>query len=110
MEKSQSKQFYQFPLTLSQSPYKTRLDINEKGEVKIRGDVTPEIFQTILDASHLKSLAYQKHQEKLDKEANLMTIYIGVIFASVLGLVVFSFCNLKPQSQQSYNHAQSIIS
>jgi hypothetical protein len=91
--------------TRTKSP-PTLLQISEKGELRLSGNYSPESLQPVLDASLLQSREYLRHQEKLSREANLMSIYLGVIFASIFGLTVFCLFNLKPQSN---NHAKSTI-
>lgn len=95
------------------TPPQISLRLSEKGELRLNGEATAKTLKTILEASIVQSEAYRVHQAKLDTESNLMSIYLGIIFASFLGLTVFCLFNLNtltPSQPQSKNHAQQLIS
>jgi hypothetical protein len=85
------------------SPPQFNLRISNSGEVDIKGDIKGEDLQAILDSSHLRNKLYLDHQKQLDHESNLMVIYIGLIFSTLVGLTCFCAMNQsqKPQTYQS---------
>ena len=91
------------PITIQPS-----LQISEKGELRLVGKI-PDNIQPILDATQLQSREYRRHQERLSRDSNLMSIYFGVIFSIVVGLIIFSICNVKTQPQ-AYSNVKSVIS
>ena len=86
------------------------LKISNQGEIDIQGDIDSIDLQMVLDASYLKSSLYLEHQKQLDRESNLMVIYIGLIFSSLIGLICFCALNQSQkyptyqQSQGTQNH------
>jgi hypothetical protein len=77
------------------SPPQFNLRISNQGEVDVRGDVKSDDLQAILDISHLRNKLYLDHQKHLDHESNLMIIYIGLIFSSLIGLTCFCLWIVK---------------
>ena len=73
------------------------LRISNQGEVNIQGDVASEDLQAILDSSYLRNSLYLEHQKQLDRESNLMVLYIGFIFSSLIGLICFCALNQSPK-------------
>lgn len=80
------------------------LRISKQGELDLQGDISSDDLQTVLDASYLKSTLYLEHQKQLDRESNLMVIYIGLIFSTLIGLICFCALN---QSSKYQNYQQS---
>ncbi len=74
------------------------LRISNSGEVDIKGDIRSDDLQAILDSSHLRNKLYLDHQKQLDHESNLMAIYIGLIFSSLIALTCFCLLNQSPKS------------
>ena len=83
------------------------LKISNQGELDLQGDINSDDLQTILDASYLKTNLYLEHQKQLDRESNLMVIYIGLIFSSLIGLICFCALNTN-QKYRTYQHSQRI--
>jgi hypothetical protein len=79
------------------------LRISKQGELDLQGDISSDDLQTVLDASYLRNSLYLEHQRYLDRESNLMVIYIGLIFSSLIGLICFCALNQSQnfQNQQS---------
>ena len=80
------------------------LRISNQGDIALQGDIDSTDLQTILDASYLKSSLYLEHQKQLDRESNLMVMYIGLIFSTLVGLICFCALNTNqkyPTYQQS---------
>jgi hypothetical protein len=79
------------------------LRISSTGEIALRGDIDSEDLQSILDSSHLRNKLYLDHQKQLDHESNLMVIYIGLVFSTLVGLTCFCAMNQsqKPHTYQS---------
>jgi hypothetical protein len=73
------------------------LKISKQGEIDLKGDIASEDLQVVLDASHVKTNLYLEHQKQLDRESNLMVIYIGLIFSSLIGLICFCALNQSPK-------------
>lgn len=84
------------------------LKISNQGEIDIQGDVNSDDLQTILDASYLRNSLYLEHQKQLDRESNLMVIYIGLIFSTLIGLICFSALNQSPKYQNYRTYQQSL--
>ena len=82
------------------------LRISSTGEVDIKGDIKSEDLQAILDISHLRSKLYLKHQKHLDHESNLVVIYIGLVFSTLIGLTCFCLFNQSPKNQ---NYQSGVI-
>jgi hypothetical protein len=80
------------------------LRISNHGDIALQGDINSDDLQTILDASYLRNSLYLEHQKQLDRESNLMVLYIGLIFSSLIGLIAFCFFNQSPKypTQHSY--------
>jgi hypothetical protein len=89
------------------SPPQFNLRISNSGEVDIKGDIKGEDLQVILDSSHLRNKLYLEHQKQLDHESNLMVIYIGLIFSTLVGLTCFCAMN---QSQKPHTYQSSGVS
>jgi hypothetical protein len=81
------------------SPPQFNLRISNSGEIDLRGDIKGEDLQAILDSSHLRNKLYLDHQKQLDHESNLMVIYIGLVFSSLIALTCFCLLNQSPKSQ-----------
>jgi hypothetical protein len=75
------------------------LRISNSGEIDLQGDIKGEDLQSILDSSHLRNKLYLDHQKQLDHESNLMVIYIGLVFSSLIALTCFCLFNQSPKSQ-----------
>jgi hypothetical protein len=73
------------------------LKISNQGEIDIQGDIDSEDLQAILDSSYLRNSLYLEHQKQLDRESNLMVLYIGLIFSSLIGLICFCALNQSPK-------------
>ena len=73
------------------------LRISNQGEIDLQGDVASEDLQAILDSSYLRNSLYLEHQKQLDRESNLMVLYIGLIFSSLIGLISFCALNQSPK-------------
>ena len=84
------------------------LKISNQGEIDIQGDIDSTDLQTILDASYLKTNLYLAHQKQLDRESNLMVLYIGCIFSSLIGLMCFCALNQSPKYQNYRTYQQSL--
>jgi len=86
------------------------LKISNQGEIDIQGDIDSEDLQAILDSSYLRNSLYLEHQKQLDRESNLMVLYIGLIFSSLIGLMCFCALNQssKYQNYRTYQHSQRI--
>jgi hypothetical protein len=80
------------------SPPQFNLRISNTGEIALQGDIKGEDLQAILDSSHLRNKLYLDHQKQLDHESNLMAIYIGLIFSSLIALTCFCLFNQSPKS------------
>lgn len=78
-----------------------RLKISNRGEIDLQGEIKSDDLQNILDAAHLKNQIYLDHQKYLDRENNLMILYIGLIFSTLVGLICFCALNQSPTYQQS---------
>jgi hypothetical protein len=74
------------------------LRISNSGEVDIKGDIRSDDLQAILDISHLRNKLYLKHQKQLDHESNLMVIYIGLVFSTLVALTCFCLLNQSPKN------------
>ena len=81
------------------------LKISNQGEIDIQGDIASEDLQAVLDSSYLRNSLYLEHQKQLDRESNLMVLYIGLIFSSLIGLMCFCALN---QSPKYHNYQQSL--
>ena len=81
------------------SPPQFKLKISNTGEVDVRGDIKSDDLQAILDSSHLRNKLFLEHQKQLDHESNLMVIYIGLVFSSLIALTCFCLLNQSPKSQ-----------
>ena len=73
------------------------LKISNTGEIALQGDILSDDLQAILDSSHLRNKLYLDHQKQLDHESNLMVVYIGLIFSTLVGLACFCLFNQSPQ-------------
>jgi hypothetical protein len=73
------------------------LKVSNQGEIDLQGDIASEDLQAILDSSYLRNSLYLEHQKKLDRESNLMVLYIGLIFSSLIGLLCFCALNQSPK-------------
>jgi len=80
------------------SPPQFKLRISNQGEVDIKGDIKSDDLQSILDSSHLRNKMFLEHQKHLDHESNLISIYIGLIFSSLIGLICFCLFNQSPKN------------
>jgi hypothetical protein len=74
------------------------LRISNSGEIDLRGDIDSEDLQSILDSSHLRNKLYLDHQKQLDRDSNLMAIYIGLVFSSLIALTCFCLLNQSPKN------------
>jgi hypothetical protein len=80
------------------SPPQFNLKISNSGEIALQGDIKGEDLQSILDSSHLRNKLYLEHQKQLDHESNLMVIYIGLVFSTLVALTCFCLFNQSPKS------------
>jgi hypothetical protein len=80
------------------SPPQFKLRISNTGEIDLRGDIGSDDLQTILDSSHLRNKLFLEHQKHLDHESNLMVIYIGLVFSTLVGLTCFCLFNQSPKT------------
>jgi hypothetical protein len=80
------------------SPKQFKLRISNQGEIDLRGDIKSDDLQAILDSSHLRNKLYLEHQKQLDHESNLMIVYIGLVFSSLIGLTCFCLFNQSPKT------------
>jgi hypothetical protein len=76
-----------------------RLKISNRGEIDLQGEIKSDDLQNILDAAHLKNQIYLNHQQYLDRENNLMVLYIGLIFTILIGLISYCLMNQIPKNQ-----------
>jgi hypothetical protein len=83
------------------------LKISNQGEIDVQGDIASEDLQAILDSSYLRNSLYLEHQKQLDRESNLMVIYIGLIFSTLIGLIAFCALN-QSQKYPTYQQSQGI--
>jgi hypothetical protein len=81
------------------SPPQFNLRISNSGEIDLQGNIKGEDLQSILDSSHLRNKLYLEHQKHLDRDSNLMAIYIGLVFSTLVGLTCFCLFNQSPKSQ-----------
>lgn len=81
------------------SPQQLNLRISNQGEIDIKGDIKSDDLQVILDSSSLRTKLYLEHQRQLDRESNLMVVYIGLVFSTLVGLTCFCLFNQSPKSQ-----------
>lgn len=65
------------------------LKLSSNGQVQVKGEVTNEQLQAILDSSLLRSRIYQESQLKIEKEVKESSILIGCYFSLIVGLIVF---------------------
>ena len=91
--------------TLQKMSPKLNLRISNKGEVDLQGVVNSTDLQNILDNSHLRNKLYLEYQKQIDRESNLMVIYIGLVFSSVIGLICFCAMN---QSKTTYQQSLGV--
>ena len=86
------------------------LKVSNQGEIDLQGDIASEDLQAILDSSYLRNTLYLEHQKQLDRESNLMVIYIGLIFSTLIGLICFCALNQssKYQNYHTYQHSYRI--
>jgi hypothetical protein len=81
------------------------LKVSNQGEIDVQGDIASEDLQAILDSSYLRNSLYLEHQKQLDRESNLMVLYIGLIFSTLVGLICVCALN---QSPKYTNYQQSL--
>ena len=91
--------------TLQKMSPKLNLRISNQGEVDLQGVVNSTDLQNILDNSHLRNKLYLEYQKQIDRESNLMVIYIGLVFSSVIGLICFCAMN---QSKTTYQQSLGV--
>ena len=86
------------------------LKLSKQGEIDLQGDINSDDLQAILDSSYLRNSLYLEHQKQLDRESNLMVVYIGLIFSSLIGLMCFCALNQSPkyQNYRTYQHSYRI--
>ena len=85
------------------------LKISNHGEIDLQGDIASEDLQAILDSSYLRNTLYLEHQKQLDRESNLMVLYIGLIFSTLVGLICFCALNQSPK-YTNYQQSQGVKS
>ena len=83
------------------SPLPLTLEISDNGNLKLNGDINSDDLQPILDNSFLRYQLYLNHQKNLERENNLISVYIGLIFSFLIGLSVFCCLNLQSQTQSN---------
>ena len=83
------------------------LKISNQGEIDIQGDINSDDLQAILDSSYLRNSLYLEHQKRLDRESNLMVIYIGLIFSTLVGLICFCALNTN-QKYSTYQQSLGV--
>ena len=91
--------------TLQKMSPKLNLRISNQGEVDLQGVVNSTDLQNIIDNSHLRNKLYLEYQKQIDRESNLMVIYIGLVFSSVIGLICFCAMN---QSKTTYQQSLGV--
>lgn len=74
------------------------LRISNHGEVILSGKLKTDELQMILDNSQIKSKNYLEYQKYIDSEMNKSSIIIGLIFSSLIGLIVFCLFNQSKTS------------
>lgn len=87
------------------SPIPLKLEISDKGNLSVNGDIKTDDLQPILDSSYLRYQLYLNHQKEMVRESNLTAIYIGCIFSTLIGIAVFCAFNQTPKNQ---NFQQSL--
>ena len=87
------------------------LRISNTGEIDLHGDIKSDDLQSILDSSHLRNKLYLEHQKQLDRESNLVAIYIGLVFSTLIGLTCFCLLNQspKPVPYQSLGVSSNVV-
>jgi len=80
------------------SPPQFKLKISNTGEIDLRGDIKGEDLQAILDSSYLRNSLHLEHQKQLDHESNLISIYIGLVLSTLIGLTCFCLFNQSPKN------------
>lgn len=65
------------------------LKLSNNGHVQVKGDVSNEQLQAILDSSLLRSRIYQESQLKIEQENKQASLLIGCYFSLIVGLIVF---------------------
>jgi len=71
------------------------LKIHQNGDLQLENITDADISILALDTSISKQKLYQQHQEYLTSECNKNSLILGIIFASTIGLIVYSFQNLE---------------
>ena len=71
----------------------SNLRISNQGDVILSGKIKTDELQMILDDSQIKSKNYLEYQKYIDSEMNKSSIIIGLIFSSLIGLIVFCLFN-----------------
>ena len=71
----------------------SNLRISNQGDVILSGKIKTDELQMILDDSLIKSKNYLEYQKYIDSEMNKSSIIIGLIFSSLIGLIVFCLFN-----------------
>jgi hypothetical protein len=84
--------------TLQKISPQFNLKISNQGEIDIKGEIKSDDLQAILDSSQLRNKLYLDHQKHLDHETNLMVIYIGLVFSTLVGLTCFCLFNQSPKT------------
>ena len=83
------------------SPLPLTLEISDNGNLKLNGDINSDDLQPILDNSFLRYQIFLNHQKNLERENNLISIYIGIIFSVLFGLSIYCCFNLQSQTQSN---------
>ena len=71
----------------------SNLRISSQGDLNLSGKIKTDELQMILDDSLVKSRNYLEYQKYIDSEMNKSSIIIGLIFSSLIGLIVFCLFN-----------------
>jgi len=87
---------FQDPILKEATKPQFKLNLSERGELKLQGNPTETQLTNILDTAHQRQRLYQQHQESLVKEADKNALLLGVYVAGIIGLMLFVSFNLKP--------------
>lgn len=82
----------------SQTSNISSLRISNQGDVILSGKLKTDELQMILDDSQIKSKNYLEYQKYIDSEMNKSSIIIGLVFSSLIGLIVFCLFNQSKPS------------
>lgn len=72
----------------------TQLRIHQNGDLHLE-NIEADIATQALDTSYQKQKLYLQHQQYLTNECNKNSLILGLIFASAIGLICYTFQNLE---------------